>query len=83
VRNSRRRGRDPPRRGLADLLAAAAAGTTPFAALVCARTSSGPAGTPSNARKLEKKLSRVGIPLFATDEPAVIEGLNAVTGRII
>ena len=32
-----------------------------------------------NALKLEKKLSRSGIPLFATDEPAVIEGVNATT----
>ena len=32
-----------------------------------------------NALRLEKKLSRAGIPLFATDEPAVIEGLNATT----
>jgi hypothetical protein len=29
--------------------------------------------------KLEKKLSRNGIPLFATDEPAHIDGVNATT----
>ena len=32
-----------------------------------------------NALKLEKELSREGIPLFATDEPADIEGVNATT----
>jgi site-specific DNA recombinase len=32
-----------------------------------------------NALKLEKDLSRQGIPLFATDEPADIEGVNATT----
>ena len=32
-----------------------------------------------NALKLEKELSRQGIPLFATDEPASIEGINATT----
>lgn len=32
-----------------------------------------------NALKLEKKLSRSGIPLFATDEPAHIDGINATT----
>ena len=32
-----------------------------------------------NALKLEKKLARQGILLFATDEPAVIEGINATT----
>ena len=32
-----------------------------------------------NALKLEKELSRQGIPLFATDEPADIEGVNATT----
>ncbi len=29
--------------------------------------------------KLEKKLSRTGIPLFATDEPAIIDGVNSTT----
>ena len=32
-----------------------------------------------NALRLEKDLSRQGIPLFATDEPADIEGVNATT----
>jgi site-specific DNA recombinase len=32
-----------------------------------------------NALKLEKELSRQSIPLFATDEPADIEGVNATT----
>ncbi len=32
-----------------------------------------------NALRLEKKLSRHSIPLFATDEPAVIEGVNSTT----
>jgi site-specific DNA recombinase len=43
-----------------------------------ARTSSGPAGHVRRL-KLEKALSREGIPLFATDEPASIEGVNATT----
>ena len=29
--------------------------------------------------KLEKNLSRTGIPLFATDEPAIIDGVNSTT----
>jgi site-specific DNA recombinase len=32
-----------------------------------------------NALKLEKKLARQGIPVFATDEPIVIDGVNATT----
>src|SRR6202020_2553198 len=36
-------------------------------------------GDTFNALKLEKKLPRQGIPLFATDEPASIEGINATT----
>jgi site-specific DNA recombinase len=35
-----------------------------------------------NALKLEKELSRQGIPLFATDEPASIEGINATTALV-
>ena len=44
-----------------------------------ARTSNGPRRDTFNALKLEKELSREGIPLFATDEPAEIEGINATT----
>ena len=44
-----------------------------------AKTSNGPARDTFNALKLEKELSRDGIPLFATDEPADIDGVNATT----
>ena len=49
-----------------------------FAAVVCEDIERSGRDT-FNALKLEKKLSRQGIPLFATDEPAVIEGVNATT----
>ena len=66
----RRHGR-PARRGQGP----AARGSPPSSA----RTSSGPRRDMFNALKLEKELSRQGIPLFATDEPASIEGINATT----
>ena len=49
-----------------------------FAAVICEDIERSGRDT-FNALKLEKKLSRNGIPLFATDEPAVIEGVNATT----
>jgi site-specific DNA recombinase len=64
--------------GLADLLAEAAAPAPKFAAVVCEDIERSGRDT-FNALRLEKKLSRSGIPLFATDEPAVIEGVNATT----
>ena len=64
--------------GLAALLAEAATGTPRFAAVVCEDIERSGRDT-FNALKLEKKLSRAGIALFATDEPAVIEGVNSTT----
>ncbi|MGH3182573.1 MAG: recombinase family protein, partial [Streptosporangiaceae bacterium] len=64
--------------GMADLLAQAASGAPRFAVVVCEDIERSGRDT-FNALKLEKKLSRTGIPLFATDEPAVIEGMNATT----
>ena len=64
--------------GLADLLAEARSPSPRFAAVVCEDIER--SGRDAfNALKLEKKLSRQGIPLFATDEPAVIDGVNATT----
>jgi site-specific DNA recombinase len=64
--------------GLADLLAEARAPLPRFAAVVCEDIERSARDT-FNALKLEKELSRHGIPLFATDEPASIEGINATT----
>jgi site-specific DNA recombinase len=64
--------------GLADLLAEAKAPLPRFAAVVCEDIERSARDT-FNALKLEKALSREGIPLFATDEPASIEGINATT----
>jgi hypothetical protein len=64
--------------GLADLLTEAAAPVPRFAAVICEDIERSGRDT-FNALKLEKKLSRQGIPLFATDEPAVIDGVNATT----
>jgi len=64
--------------GMADLLAEAASPAPKFAAIICEDIERSGRDT-FNALKLEKKLSRNGIPLFATDEPAQIEGLNATT----
>ncbi len=64
--------------GMADLLAEAASPAPRFAAVICEDIERSGRDT-FNALKLEKKLSRQGIPLFATDEPADIEGVNATT----
>jgi site-specific DNA recombinase len=64
--------------GLADLLAEAKAPLPRFAAVICEDIERSARDT-FNALKLEKELSRHGIPLFATDEPASIEGINATT----
>jgi site-specific DNA recombinase len=64
--------------GLAHLLAEAATGNPRFAAVVCEDIERSGRDT-FNALKLEKKLSRAGIALFATDEPAVTEGVNSTT----
>jgi site-specific DNA recombinase len=64
--------------GLADLLTEAKAPAPKFAAVVCEDIERSGRDT-FNALKLEKELSRQGIPLFATDEPASIEGINSTT----
>jgi DNA invertase Pin-like site-specific DNA recombinase len=64
--------------GMADLLREAAAPAPRFAAVVCEDIERSGRDM-FNALKLEKELSRQGIPLFATDEPADIEGVNATT----
>ena len=64
--------------GMADLLTEAKAPLPRFAAVVCEDIERSARDT-FNALKLEKELSREGIPLFATDEPASIEGINATT----
>jgi site-specific DNA recombinase len=64
--------------GLADLLAEAKAPLPRFAAVICEDIERSARDT-FTALRLEKELSREGIPLFATDEPASIEGINATT----
>jgi DNA invertase Pin-like site-specific DNA recombinase len=64
--------------GMADLLTEARAPLPRFAAVICEDIERSARDT-FNALKLEKELSRQGIPLFATDEPASIEGINATT----
>ncbi len=64
--------------GMADLLAEAASPAPRFAAVICEDIERSGRDT-FNALKLEKKLSRQGIPVFATDEPIVIDGVNATT----
>jgi hypothetical protein len=64
--------------GMADLLHEATAPAPKFAAVICEDIERSGRDT-FNALKLEKELSRQGIPLFATDEPASIEGVNATT----
>jgi site-specific DNA recombinase len=64
--------------GMADLLTEAASPMPRFAAVICEDIERSGRDT-FNALKLEKKLSRQGIPVFATDEPIVIDGVNATT----
>jgi site-specific DNA recombinase len=64
--------------GMADLLTEAASPAPKFAAVICEDIERSGRDM-FNALKLEKELSRQGIPLFATDEPADIEGVNATT----
>jgi len=64
--------------GMADLLTEACSPAPRFAAVVCEDIERSGRDM-FNALKLEKELSRQGIPLFATDEPADIEGVNATT----
>jgi site-specific DNA recombinase len=64
--------------GIADLIHAAKAPAPPFAAVVCEDIERS-ARDMFSALKLEKELDAQGIPLFATDEPAQIEGINATS----
>ena len=64
--------------GLAALLAEATGPAPGFAAVVCEDIERSGRDT-YNALKLEKRLTGAGIPLFATDEPINIEGMNATT----
>jgi site-specific DNA recombinase len=64
--------------GLAALLAEAASPVPRFAAVVCEDIERSGRDT-FNALKLERQLGDAGIPLFATDEPINVEGMNATT----
>jgi site-specific DNA recombinase len=64
--------------GIADLLTEAASPAPRFAAVVCEDIERS-ARDMLSALRLEKQLSAQGIPLFATDEPADIAGMNATT----
>ena len=64
--------------GLAALLAEAAGPSPRFAAVM--REDIERSGRDTfNALKLERRLGDAGIPLFATDEPINVEGMNATT----
>jgi len=62
--------------GIADLISEAKSPAPPFAAVVCEDIERS-ARDMFSELKLEKELDAQGIPLFATDEPAQIEGINA------
>jgi site-specific DNA recombinase len=64
--------------GLAALLAEAGGPAPGFAAVMCEDIERSGRDT-FNALKLERQLSDAGIPLFATDEPINVEGMNATT----
>jgi hypothetical protein len=64
--------------GMADLLAEAVGPAPRFAAVMCEDIERSGRDT-FNALKLEKQLAEAGIPLFATDEPIDIGGMNATT----
>jgi hypothetical protein len=64
--------------GLAALLAEAAGPAPRFAAVMCEDIERSGRDT-FNALKLECQLGDAGIPLFATDEPINVEGMNATT----
>ena len=64
--------------GMADLLREAASPSPRFAVVVCEDIERSARDT-FNSLKLEKELARHGIPLFATDEPADIAGVNSTT----
>ncbi|MGH3394454.1 MAG: recombinase family protein [Streptosporangiaceae bacterium] len=64
--------------GLADLLREAASPSPRFTAVICEDIERSGRDT-FNALRLEKELSRQGIPLFATDEPISIDGMNSTS----
>jgi hypothetical protein len=64
--------------GLADLLVEAAAPEPRFAAVICEDIERSGRDT-FNALKLERELADKGVPLFAADEPADIQGINPTT----
>jgi site-specific DNA recombinase len=64
--------------GLADLLDEAASPTPRFAVVMCEDIERSGRDT-FNALKLERRLADAGVPLFATDEPIDIEGINPTT----
>ncbi len=64
--------------GIADLLNEAKSPTPNFAFVVCEDIERS-ARSMYNSLKLERELSDQGIPLFATDEPFSVEGINATT----
>jgi site-specific DNA recombinase len=64
--------------GIADLRAAAKAPAPDFAFVVCEDIERSARDTYSSL-KLERELQDQGIPLFATDEPFSIDGINATT----
>jgi DNA invertase Pin-like site-specific DNA recombinase len=64
--------------GVADLLAAACGPAPEFAVVVCEDIERAARDTLASLT-LEKELSRHGIPIFATDEPASLEGANPTT----
>ena len=64
--------------GLADLLAEAKSPDPRFAVVMCEDIERSGRDT-FNALKLEKELNTAGVPLFATDEPIDVEGINPTT----
>ena len=64
--------------GVSDLLNEAKSPTPDFAFVVCENIERTARDT-YNALKLERELENQGIPIFATDEPFSVEGINATT----
>ena len=64
--------------GISDLLNQAKSPTPDFAFVVCENIERSARDT-YNSLKLERELQDQGIPLFATDEPFCVEGINATT----
>ena len=64
--------------GMADLLEEAAAPEPRFAAVVCEDIERSGRDT-FNALKLERELQDMGVPLFATDEPASVQDISPTT----